>query len=143
MTEIIKNRFEEIWGRIKQETPLKKLTELAEITGITQSGLSKAKRRNEFSGSWAYIVGKKYGLLTEWIMTGKGPKKLEELPKSRKFELLNEFEEWLSEEVRMDPKRKDWFELQLLDSFSAFREWKQKREDEKGGEYEFPASKVA
>jgi len=143
MTGIINNKFEEIWARIKRETPLRKLTELAEITGITQSGLSKAKRRNEFSGSWAYIVGKKYGLFTEWIMTGKGPKKLEELSKSRKFELLDEFEEWLSEEFRRDPKRKDWFELQLLDSFSAFREWKQKREGEEGGGSEFPASKVA
>jgi len=143
MTEFIKNKFEEIWARIKEETPLKNLTELAEITGITQSALSKAKGRNDFSASWAYAVGKKFGLLTEWIMTGKGPKKLEELPQERRFDMLNEFEEWLSEEVRRNPERKIWFELHLLDSFQRFAEWRRKRDEEASGEFGGPKRKVA
>jgi hypothetical protein len=129
MTEFIKNKFDEIWNRIKTETPLKNLTQLAEITGITQSGLSKAKRRNEFSASWAYTVGKKYGLLTEWIMTGEGPKKLEEINRYSNFKLLDQFREWLTEEVAKEPSRKEWFEIQLLDSFKAFKEWKEEKEE--------------
>ncbi|MDD2467920.1 MAG: helix-turn-helix domain-containing protein [Desulfobulbus sp.] len=143
MTEFIKNKFEEIWDRIKEETPLKNLTELAEITGITQSALSKAKGRNDFSASWAYAVGKKFGLLTEWIMTGKGPKKIEELPQERRFEMLNEFEEWLSEEVLRNPERKIWFELHLLDSFQKFAKWKLQRDEQKGGEFGKAKRKVA
>ena len=143
MTEFIKNRFEEIWGRIKKETSSKNLTELAEVTGVTQSALSKAKGRNDFSASWAYAVGKKFDLLTEWIMTGEGPKRLEDTPQNRRFDMLNEFEEWLSEEVRRNPERKIWFEIHLLDSFQTFAEWKRKRDEKESGEYSDPTRKVA
>ena len=135
--------FEETLRRIEIATGIRTMTEVAKIVGTAQQYVSKKSREGEFPVTWAYAVAEKYGISTDWIMTGKGPKKLEERPKSRKFELLDEFEEWLSEEVRRDPKRKDWFELQLLDSFSAFSKWKQKREEEEGGGYEFPASKVA
>jgi len=56
-------------------------------------------------------------------MTGEGPRRLSELQHCRKFEMLNEFEEWLTEEVRKKPSRKEWFEIQLLDSFQPFKKW--------------------
>ena len=141
MTEVIKNIFEEVWGRIKEETPLKNLTELAEITGITQSGLSKAKSRNEFSASWAYAVGKKYGLLTEWIMTGKGPKRAEE---ARMNPLLIDVNEWLNEEEKHESKEfRILFEQQMIRAFFDYEKWKQRKETGSGSGDHYPSSKVA
>ena len=139
MTEIIKNKFEDIWSRIKQETPIKTMTELAELTGITQSGLSKAKGRNEFSASWAYAVGNKYGLLTEWIMTGVGPKRLEDI--KGEFTFYEELEAWAKETGRSDDIQ--WMRNQIESFFPMFTEWKKRRAegDEVGDE--FPTSKVA
>ena len=125
----MKNNFENIWGRIKAETELKSLQNLADTIEKTQPAISKAKAKGEFPPGWAYLVGKKYGLLTEWIMTGEGPKRLDEKRKNSKFDLLNEFEEWLTEEVKKTPSRKEWFEIQLLDSFAAFKNWKEEKEE--------------
>ncbi|MDD2466166.1 MAG: helix-turn-helix domain-containing protein [Desulfobulbus sp.] len=139
MTEIIKNKFEEIWSRIKQETPIKTMSELAELTGITQSGLSKAKGRNEFSASWAYAVGNEYGLLTEWIMTGEGPKRLEDIKGD--FTFYEELEAWARETGRSEDIQ--WLRNQIESFYPMFTEWKKRRE--KGAEAgdEFPSSKVA
>jgi hypothetical protein len=123
MTEFIKNKFEEIWSRIKQETPIKTMTELAELTGITQSGLSKAKGRNEFSASWAYAVGNEYGLLTEWIMTGEGPKRLEDIKGD--FTFYEELETWARETGRSDNIQ--WMRNQIESFFPMFKEWKAAR----------------
>jgi hypothetical protein len=70
--------FEEIWGRITSETEIKNLTELGRIVGSTQQYVSKKKKKDEFPVRWAYTVAKKYNLLTEWILTGEGPKSIEE-----------------------------------------------------------------
>lgn len=142
MTVVIKNIFEEVWGRIKEETPLKNLTELAEITGITQSGLSKAKSRNEFSASWAYAVGRKYGLSTEWIMSGEGPKRMGEEVKVNP--LLVDVNEWLNDEQKH--KSKEFgilFEQQMIRAFFDYEKWKRKRDEAEISRPEFPSSKVA
>lgn len=119
-------------------------TQLAETIGISQGSLSEIENgKREPSGKFFHGIAKNTDIDIKWLLTGESPKKLAKLPKSKKFEILEEFEEWLGEEIRMDPKRKDWFEIQLLDSFSAFREWKQKRAEEEGGGFDFPASKVA
>lgn len=139
MTVVIENVFEEVWGRIKKETPLKNLTELAEITGITQSGLSKAKSRNEFSASWAYAVGKKYGLLTEWIMTGKGPKRIEDALDRLIF--YEELEQWARETG--GSKNTSWLKSQIENFFPMFKEWRKRREEGDKIKSEFPSSRVA
>lgn len=137
------NNFDEIWNRIRQETDLKTLADLGQVIDKKQQTISYSKSKNEFSPAWAYIVGKKYDLLTEWIMEGKGPKRLTESPENRKFDILNEVEEWLDEEVRKNPRRESWFELQMLDNFESFRKWKRKRDQGESGGDSFPSSKVA
>ncbi len=144
----MENEFEKVWERIKQETGLKSFQNLADIVGKTQPAISGAKARKEFPPDWAYLVGKKFGLLTEWIMTGNGPKRLNaqrDVPrnKPKKYEILNEAEEWLDEQVRKNPDRKIWFELHLLDSFPAFKEWRIKRDQEESDEDESSSRKVA
>jgi len=139
----MENEFEKIWGKIKQETGLKNLKNLAEIVGISQQAVSEMKAKGKFPPGWAYLVGKQFNLLTEWIMTGEGPKNIEEMTKYRKIEILNEVEEWLAEEMKKNPRRESWFELQMIDSFESFKKWKRKRDETVDSGNNFPSSKVA
>jgi hypothetical protein len=70
--------FADAWTRIEQETGLKNQNEFAAAINISQAVVSKYKQRNIFQIEWAYAIAQKYGLLTEWIMTGTGPKRLSE-----------------------------------------------------------------
>ena len=124
----MKNSFDEIWERIRRETNLKTLADLGEVIDKKQQTISYSKSKNEFSPAWAYAVGKKYGLLTEWIMTGEGPKRINEKRGNKKFDILDDAEEWLAEQVRINPDRKAWLELHFLDSFPGLREWREKRD---------------
>jgi hypothetical protein len=135
--------FDAIFFRIKEETGIKSVRQLAGIIGKTHPTISAAKAKDNFSASWAFEIEKKFGLLTRWIMTGEGPKRLKDVPQNRRFEMLNEFEEWLSEEVRRNPERKIWFEIHLLDSFQKFAEWKLKRDEKESGGYSGSTRKVA
>lgn len=139
----MENEFEVIWRRIKLETNLKSLQSLANIIKISQPAVSEMKAKKKFPPGWAYLVGKEFGLLTEWIMTGEGPKRIEELSKSRKFRILDELEEWLSGEIKADPGREIWFEIQAKDSFTAFKAWKEEKEGKAEVAATWPASKVA
>jgi len=142
MTQFINNNFDKIWARIKKETPIKNLTELAEIAGITQSGLSKAKGRDNFSANWAYSVGKKYGLLTEWIMTGEGPKRRSEGMKINP--LLVEVNEWLNEgEKHKSAEFRTLFQQQMIRAFFDYEEWRRKRDQQEGSGSGNPRKKVA
>lgn len=125
------NGFEKIFERIKAETEIKSIRQLAETIGKKHPTVLSAKTKNNFPASWAYEVGRKFGLLTEWIMTGEGPKRLEERITHRELTILDEFEEWSQEEILKNPERKVWLEIQLLDSFEKFRKWKIKRDEKK------------
>lgn len=139
----MKNSFEEIWNRIKEETGLKSLEALGQVIDKKQQTISYSKNKNEFSPTWAYMVGKKYGLLTEWIMTGEGPKRIEDASRERKIELLNDIEEWLGELTKKDPTREQWFEHQFKDSFKTFKKWKEEKEKSESSGNGFLSSKVA
>ncbi|MGD9950422.1 MAG: helix-turn-helix domain-containing protein [Desulfobulbus sp.] len=86
-----------------------------------------------------------------WLLTGERPKQTEEKIRPRfgtqeqsgKFEILNEAEKWLTELTQRNPDRKAWFELNLLDSFPAFKKWRQKRDEEESYEDESGSRKVA
>lgn len=145
MKEIsINNDFDTVWKRISEETGIRSLRQLAVIIDKRQPTISAAKAKGEFPPGWAYVVGKKFGLLTEWIMTGSGPKRLEEQKRNaRKLEMLNEVDEWLDEEIKRNPERKIWFEIHFLDSFQTFKEWRRKRDSEENSEDESPKRKVA
>jgi len=136
-------RFSEVWERVKGETGISTFTQLAELVETTHQYVSRKKTKDEFPVAWAFAIAQKYELSTDWIMTGENPKRLKDVPQNRQFDILNEFEEWLIEEVRRNPERKIWFEIHLLDSFQTFAEWKRKRDEKEGGESASPARKVA
>jgi len=77
--------FDSCWKRIKDELSIKNYTQLSEIIGTSTSNITKKKQQGVFPVEWAYTIGKKYGVLTEWIMTGDGPKSLDK-DKNENFE---------------------------------------------------------
>lgn len=125
-------KFSEVWERVKSKTDLTTFIQLAELVETTHQYVSRKKIKDEFPVNWAFVIAQKYGISTDWLMTGESLKDLKDRPKKRKLVIQNEIEEWLAEEVGRNPEREKWFEIQMLDSFPAFREWKRKR-DEKNG----------
>lgn len=83
--------FVSVWKRLKEELGIKNYSQLAEIIGVSASNVSKKKQKNEFPADWAFLVGKKYNLLTDWILTGIGPKGIVET--NGKKDLQNDNEE--------------------------------------------------
>jgi hypothetical protein len=118
--------FEEIFDRIKKETGIKNISELAVFLGTTQPYVSKKKSIDNFSVKWAYQVAMEYGLSTEWIMTGRGPKKLSEAG-SLNNEYLLMLEEWLNELKVGDPRKEFWFQCTIEEAFPGFKEWMQRK----------------
>lgn len=129
--------FEESLKRIEAATGVKTMTELAKIVGSSQQYVSKKSREGEFPVIWAYEVAQKFGLSTDWIMTGKQERKISEI------RVLTELEKWISEEIRKNPKKEVWFEIQLQESFPAFKAWKEEKEEAERATATFPTSKVA
>ena len=70
--------FEEIFLRLQEAIGVKNISQLSEIIERKQPTVSAAKAKNNFPANWAFEIEKKYGILTGWIMTGKGPKTLNE-----------------------------------------------------------------
>ena len=62
--------FSEVFERIRRETDIKNTVQLAKIVGFAQPTVSKKKKLKKFPVEWAYTIGQKYGILTEWIMKG-------------------------------------------------------------------------
>lgn len=138
----MKNEFEEIWARIKFETNLKSLQSLANIIKISQPAVSEMKAKGKFPPGWAYLVGKEFGLLTEWIMTGEGPKKLNE--RVNMNPLLDDVNEWLNEEEKhKDAEFRILFRRQMIRAFFDYEDWVKKRKMPLGDVAENPITKVA
>ncbi|MCI5147976.1 MAG: hypothetical protein D3916_00950 [Candidatus Electrothrix sp. MAN1_4] len=122
-------KFEEIISRVKKETDIKTLTGLAEFIGTTQPHISKKKKEDDFQANWAYQIAQKYNLSTDWIMTGAGPKRLtvntQPVAQSPSilFEEIAQLQEWLSEITVVEPERRAWFKMEILDTFPTFKEW--------------------
>ncbi len=128
--------FQEKWERIKKETNIKNFTELAKVTETTHQYVSRKKKADDFPIKWAYLVAKKYGLSTEWILTGQGPKRLDQQLTRANYEseFLKLVDEWLSELTKKEPRRAEWFRYQFEDSFPGFKEWLRQREAKGHGE---------
>jgi len=96
---------------------------LAKIIGKDQSTISSAKAKDNFPANWAFEIEKKYGILTGWIMTGEGPKTLNEQKGDLGF--YEELEEWAQETGRTENTQ--WLKNQIESFFPMFVEWKKRR----------------
>jgi hypothetical protein len=59
------------------------------------------------------------------------------------FETIQDLDQWLSELVVKEPYRKEWFKASIEDTFPMFKEWKKRREDQKGENSEIPDRNIA
>lgn len=82
--------FDECWERVRKGTGLKTQVSLANSLGIRSASVSDAKNRNSFPADWGVRIAQRFGLSTDWIMTGKPPMRLK--PLARKEE-VKEFDE--------------------------------------------------
>ena len=131
-------QFEETLARIKAEVGIKTLSELAKIVGSSQQYVSKKSKESEFPVQWAYLVGKNYGLLTEWIMTGEGQKRIQEKDRSA---FLVELEVWAKEVSESENLK--WLENQIENQFPDFKRWREEKTQAAGTTVDYPSSKVA
>lgn len=116
------NKFDRIFGRIKEVTDIKNMVQLAKVVSTVQSNVSKKRKEDKFSVEWAYKVGRKYGVLTEWIMTGEGPKSLDESV-ARKTELISEIEKWIIDKESNLQGTLIWFDIEFKRKFPEFEKW--------------------
>ncbi|MBU0481233.1 MAG: helix-turn-helix domain containing protein [Proteobacteria bacterium] len=121
--------FDKIFERIKRETEIKSMAHLAKMVGTAQSYVSKKRKEDKFPVEWAYIVGREYDLLTEWILTGNGPKSLND-ENERKIKLLNEVECWILNTDEEERGAVEWFTYDFRKKYPEFVEWLRKKEAE-------------
>ena len=119
--------FAEAWERIKNSTPLKTLNDLAGLIQTSQPNVSRRKKEKNFPAEWAYAVGKKYGIFTEWIMTGEGPKNLSDFQQEKEDFLTGYIAEWIKEQTGKDPDFNQNFQTDCALAFPDFAEWLKKR----------------
>lgn len=117
--------FEEIWDRIKKETKLKKITELAELAETSQPNVSKKKKEDNFPVDWAYKISKKFGLNIEWILEGTGPQRPDQ--SNDDPEIIKQISKWIQEQERKEPGALAWFKYDFRKKYSDFDRW-EKRE---------------
>lgn len=126
--------FDECWNRIQKETNIKNLTQLAKIVGTSQSNTTKKKQKGEFPAEWAFRVGQDYNLLTEWIMTGQGPKRIGIESEEGYF---SDLKKWAKETGQSE--NIEWMKNQIDQTFPMFKEWRKRRDETKGQDSEAPA----
>lgn len=137
--------FFDIWDRIKKETPLKSFNDLATLVETSQPNVSRQKKEGTFPPGWAYAVGKKYGLLTEWIMTGEGPKRLSDntAAPDQKETPRGIIEEWV-QNVREKEGNDGRIIMELSLQVQEFKEWfKEKKSKSDRAETGLPHKNVA
>jgi hypothetical protein len=136
--------FLDVWDRIKKETPLRSFNDLADLVETSQPNVSRQKKEGTFPAGWAYEVAKKYGLLTEWIMTGEGPKRLTDPnvhQESREGRGI--IEEWV-QDIREREGNDGRIIMELAVQVPEFREWyKEKKSKAVGLEAGSPHENVA
>ena len=113
------------------------------LIGISQGSLSDIET-NKTKPSTNTLAGliRNTDIDIEWLLTGEEKITLEKesslnLSEEKRYnsaekkmypEILNEFKEWILEEIRKNPKKRDWLEIQLQDFFPAFRLWKEEND---------------
>ena len=107
---------------------------LARTAGTTQQNVSKKKKEKKFPVEWAYKVAQQYGLLTEWIMTGEGPKRLGEAtpPRDQQEKNTGIIEEWV-QDVREKEGHDGRIVMELSLQVPEFREWYKEKKSKSDG----------
>ena len=128
--------FFEAIERIKSVTGKEKQKDICFEIGASPQNYRVKEKKRDFDANWAFKVSQKYGVSTEWILTGKGPKNLQDTCKQKStqkkvsslFEEIVQLQEWLSEITAIEPERRAWFKMEIVDKFPAYKKWLEERE---------------
>lgn len=134
--EVIENIGQRLRAyRVKKNLTLVQLSNLIGISHGSLSGLenSKSKPSAETLSNLCLYTD----IDINWLLTGKEGEKFE------RPNILDDLEEWVRQETKLNPKRKDWLEIQLLDSLTAFKAWKEEKERKADFELGTQVKKVA
>jgi hypothetical protein len=137
--------FFDIWTRITGETPIKNFTQLADVVESSKQSVSRKKNEKEFPVDWAFKVSQKFNINTDWIMTGEGPKRLEDntTAPDREETTKGIIEEWVKY-VREKEGNDGRIVMELSLQVQEFREWyKEKKSKSGGAETGLPHENVA
>ena len=111
-----------------------KAIEFAKICEISQGSLSGLENGKSYPSAETLInLIRKTDIDIDWLLTGKKRVKVERNFKKssndgRNFEILDELEEWITSEIKDNPKKAIWFEIQLQELFPKFKAWKERKE---------------
>ena len=134
--------FSDCWLRIQNSSNINNLTELANLIDISQPTISRNKKNDSFPEHWAIVVGYKLNIHPEWIMTGEGQKQRSQSNSTYHNKLLHEIDRWLTELIKNEPFRREWFLGVFLDSFPKFAKWRTNQNSVKN-EYHTPKNSKA
>lgn len=118
--------FDEVWDRVKKETDIKKLRQLAEVVESTQQNISNRKKAKSFPVTWAYQISKKSNLNIEWILEGTGPIRPDQ--PNREIEIINQIEKWVTETEKKEPGALSWFKFDFRKKYPEFDKWEKREE---------------
>lgn len=121
-----KKEFSEVWERVRSETNLKKIIDLAKFVGTSQPNVSKKKKENNFPIEWAYEIAKKNRLSIEWILEGNGPKRTEQC--SENPEIIKQIVTWIQEQEKKEPGALAWFKYDFRKKYPEFDRWEKREE---------------
>jgi len=119
--------------RLQSYRQEKRLTgkQFSEIIGISQGSLSELENgKRDPSGKVFQGIVENTDIDISWLITGKRTEKSRNTSCGyRRFEILNQAEEWLSEVVNKNPKKEAWFEVEFEEKFQEFKKWKEEKEE--------------
>lgn len=118
--------FEKIFGRIKEATAIKNMVQFSEIVEASQQNVSWRKKENKFPADWAFKVAQRYGLSTDWIMTGEGPQKPGQ--GSDDTEIVKQLGRWIQEQESKEPGALAWFSYDIRMKYPEFAKWEKREE---------------
>ena len=131
-----KYSFLRSWDRVREKTDLENLNQLADIVETSNSNITKRKKEDNFPIEWAFEVAQRYGLTTEWILTGKGSPALE-----AKDNFFHDLEKW-GQEIG-DSENITWLKNQIEEILPAFKKWREDKNKSKDYEVQGGVKKQA
>ncbi|ADW17506.1 helix-turn-helix domain protein [Desulfobulbus propionicus DSM 2032] len=135
----IGNRLKEF--RVENGLTLVQLSELIGISHGSLSGLENNKSKPSAETLSNLCLYTEIDIV--WLLTGRREKPIERKIPTRKFEIFEQAEEWLREEVQKNPKKEIWFEVEFEKTFQEFKEWKEGKEGRRKLESEALSYKIA
>lgn len=136
--------FEKVLERFENECGRLPDSQIASIIGVHKSTFSnKRKKEKFFPPDWAFYLAQEYELLTEWLLTGKGPKRISEQD-GYKYPILKDIELWIDDMMSKDPDSHAWFNFEFKRRFeNEFGKYLLRREIKESTDNISPSTKLA